>query len=85
MLFCVYHHDSKEDPTASWEHIRQLDEDENWSERTSVVTKQDHKLYIDCAEVCAIFIVPYAKNLWMCVYVNFQELVDELVSTLPVR
>ena len=30
-----------------WEEIRKLDEEQNWTERTQVVTKEDHKLYID--------------------------------------
>lgn len=32
-----------------WEEIRKLDEEQNWTERTQVVTKEDHKLYIDIA------------------------------------
>lgn len=34
-----------------WEEIRKLDERENWTERTQVVTKEDHKLYIGIARV----------------------------------
>lgn len=34
-----------------WEEIRKLDEEQNWTERTQVVTKEDHKLYIDIARV----------------------------------
>ncbi|XP_078357818.1 uncharacterized protein LOC144642671 isoform X1 [Oculina patagonica] len=32
-----------------WEEIRKLDEEQNWTERTQVVTKEDHKLYIGIA------------------------------------
>ena len=35
----------------NWEEIRKLDEEQNWTERTQVVTKKDHKLYIDIARV----------------------------------
>ena len=36
---------------GGWEQIRALDEEENWSERTSVVSKQDHLFYTACAMV----------------------------------
>lgn len=32
-----------------WQAIRRLDEEENWTERTQVVTKEDHKLYTETA------------------------------------
>lgn len=35
----------------NWEEIRKLDEEQNWTERTQVVTKEDHKLYIDLTRV----------------------------------
>ena len=34
-----------------WEHIRELDEVENWAERNRVVSKSDHLLYNQCAQV----------------------------------
>lgn len=36
--------------SPAWDHIRQLDECENWSERTQVVTKGDHHFYLSCAQ-----------------------------------
>jgi hypothetical protein len=38
------------DHPTKWEHIRELDEDEKWYERTQVVTKHEHQFYITCAE-----------------------------------
>ena len=35
----------------AWEHIRELDEGENWAERNRVVSKSDHLLYSKCAQV----------------------------------
>jgi len=35
----------------AWEHIRELDEVENWAERNRVVSKSDHLLYNQCAQV----------------------------------
>ena len=40
---------------VDWEEIRKLDEEQNWTERTQVVTKEDHKLNIDAAKVRNIF------------------------------
>jgi len=37
------------DLAHDWQAIRQLDEEENWTERTEVVTKEDHELYIETA------------------------------------
>lgn len=34
-----------------WQAICELDEEENWTERTQVVTKEDHKLYSETARV----------------------------------
>ena len=34
-----------------WEHIRELDEEENWSERTKVLSKGDHMCHIQYAKV----------------------------------
>ena len=34
-----------------WQAIRNLDEEENWTERTQVVTKEDHELYTEAARV----------------------------------
>lgn len=34
-----------------WQVIRNLDEEENWTERTQVVTKEDHELYTEAARV----------------------------------
>lgn len=39
----------------NWEEIRRLDEEQNWTERTQVVTKEDHKLYAGIARVRNIF------------------------------
>ena len=36
---------------GDWDQIRALDEQENWSERNSVVSKQDHMFYTSCAKV----------------------------------
>lgn len=33
-----------------WQEIRELDEEENWTERTQVVTKEDHQLYSEAAK-----------------------------------
>ena len=35
---------------STWNHIRELDEVENWAERTRVVSKEDHLLYTRCAQ-----------------------------------
>ena len=35
-----------------WDHIRALDEVENWVERNRVVSKDDHVYYTSCAQVC---------------------------------
>ena len=38
-----------------WEAIRSLDDKENWIERTSVLSKDDHQHLLLCAEVnCTI-------------------------------
>ena len=34
-----------------WQEIRKLDEEENWTERTQILTKEDHKLYLEVAKV----------------------------------
>ncbi|XP_001634776.3 transforming acidic coiled-coil-containing protein 3 isoform X2 [Nematostella vectensis] len=34
----------------TWEEIRCLDEEENWTERTQVVTKEDHQLHLETAK-----------------------------------
>ncbi|KAK3726937.1 hypothetical protein QZH41_014793 [Actinostola sp. cb2023] len=34
-------------PLDTWEEIRSLDEVENWTERTQVVTREDHQLHIE--------------------------------------
>lgn len=47
----------------SWEEIRKLDEEQNWTERTQVVTKEDHKLYIDIARVINISNVLFLINM----------------------
>ncbi|XP_065919444.1 transforming acidic coiled-coil-containing protein 3-like [Dysidea avara] len=41
---------NQSDGLPAWDHIRQLDECESWTERTQVVTKSDHNFYISCAE-----------------------------------
>ncbi|KAM7431597.1 Transforming acidic coiled-coil-containing protein 2 [Porites harrisoni] len=33
-----------------WQEIRKLDEEENWTERTQILTKEDHKLYLEVAK-----------------------------------
>ena len=35
----------------AWQEIRKLDEEENWTERTQILTKEDHKLYLEVAKV----------------------------------
>ena len=40
-----------EDLPPCWEELRKLDEVENWTERTSVVTKEDHQEYLEAARV----------------------------------
>lgn len=47
----------------SWEEIRKLDEEQNWTERTQVVTKEDHKLYIDIARVINVSNVLFLINM----------------------
>ena len=42
---------SGEGGSKPWSHIRELDEVENWAERTRVVSKEDHLLYTRCAQV----------------------------------
>lgn len=42
---------TSDEGTSSWSHIRELDEEENWAERTRVVSKEDHLLYARCAQV----------------------------------
>ena len=37
----------------SWDAIRSLDEEENWTERNRVVSKTDHLENIKCAKVWA--------------------------------
>lgn len=37
--------------SGDWQEIRKLDEEENWTERTQIVTKEDHKLYTEAARV----------------------------------
>ena len=34
-----------------WQEIRKLDEEENWTERTQILTKEDHTLYLEVAKV----------------------------------
>ena len=41
--------DSMED---QWEAIRDLDEKENWIERTAVLSRDDHLQLLQCAKVC---------------------------------
>ena len=36
---------------SRWDHIRDLDEDEKWYERTEVVTKGEHQFHMQCAKV----------------------------------
>ena len=38
-------------PLDTWEEIRSLDEVENWTERTQVVTREDHQLHIESTKV----------------------------------
>ena len=40
-----------EELAPCWEELRKLDEEENWTERTSVVTKEDHQDYLEAAKV----------------------------------
>ena len=35
----------------AWEHIRSLDETENWHERNTVISKTDHQTYTNWARV----------------------------------
>ena len=41
----------KSEEKTAWEDIRKLDEEQNWTERTQVVTKEEHNLYIETAKV----------------------------------
>jgi hypothetical protein len=34
---------------VGWDDIRRLDDEENWSERTRIISKQDHQFYLNCA------------------------------------
>ena len=36
---------------TKWEHIRDLDDNEKWFERTGVVTKAEHQFHLQCARV----------------------------------
>ena len=42
---------------SGWESIRQLDDEENWTERNSIISKQDHQHYSE-----------YAQVLLQCIY-----------------
>lgn len=35
----------------AWEHIRNLDETENWHERNVIISRSDHQAYTDWARV----------------------------------
>lgn len=35
----------------AWEHIRNLDETENWHERNVVISRSDHQTYTNWARV----------------------------------
>ena len=48
-----------------WEEIRKLDDEQNWTERTQVVTKEDHKLYIGIARVRSISNVLFEINIYI--------------------
>ena len=39
------------DLSHAWQEIRKLDEEENWTERTQILTKEDHLLYLEAAKV----------------------------------
>ena len=41
----------KREENTAWEDIRKLDEEQNWTERTQVVTKEEHNFYIETAKV----------------------------------
>lgn len=41
----------KSEENTAWEDIRKLDEEQNWTERTQVVTKEEHNFYIETAKV----------------------------------
>ena len=49
----------------NYEEIRKLDEEQNWTERTQVVTKEDHKLYIDIARVINISNVLFLLSMYV--------------------
>ena len=41
----------KREENTAWEDIRKLDEEQNWTERTQVVTKEEHNFYTETAKV----------------------------------
>ena len=45
----IFHLQSTDE--SGWELIRELDNVENWSERTRIISKHDHQFYTDCAKV----------------------------------
>lgn len=45
----IFHLQSTDE--TGWELIRELDNVENWSERTKIISKHDHQFYTDCAKV----------------------------------
>ncbi len=56
-----------------WEAIRNLDDKENWIERTSVLSKDDHQHLLQCAEVTSTIHMRHMRHVCLCIRAWYKE------------